>query len=82
MNDADLSLPDQVGAWRVSEADVVYDRETLYDYMNGGAEVYLSYDFRAVWSRVFNGPGDGEIVLDVYDMGFSPEAFGVFSTSV
>jgi len=82
VNDSGLSLPDQVGAWRVSEADAVYDRETLYDYMNGGAEVYLSYDFRRVTVRRFLGPDDGEIVLDVYEMGSSPEAFGVFSTSV
>jgi hypothetical protein len=82
VNDSGLSLPEQVGAWRVSEADAVYDRETLYDYMNGGAEVYLSYDFRRVTVRRFIGPNDGEIVLDVYEMGSSPEAFGVFSTSI
>ncbi len=82
VNDSGPSLPEQVGAWRVSEADAVYDRETLYDYMNGGAEVYLSYDFRRAWVRRFVGPNDDEIVLDVYDMGSSAEAFGVFSTSV
>ena len=82
VNDSGPSLPEQVGAWRVSEVDAVYDRETLYDYMNGGAEVYLSYDFRRAWVRRFVGPDDDEIVLDVYDMGSSAEAFGVFSTSV
>jgi len=82
VNDSGLSLPDQVGAWRVSEADAVYDRETLYDYMNGGAEVFLSYDFRDVRVRRFTGPNNEEIVLDVYDMGSAPEAFGVFSTSI
>ena len=82
VSDSGLSLPDQVGAWRVSEADALYDRETLYDYMNGGAEVYLSFDFRGVRVRRFVGPNNEEIVLDVYDMGSAPEAFGVFSTSI
>ena len=82
VNESGLSLPSQVGEWRVAEADAVYDRETLYDYMNGGAEVYLSYDFRRVWVRRFVGPDEEEIVLDIYDMGSSPEAFGIFSTSV
>ena len=50
--------------------------------MNGGAEVYLSYDFKRVRVRRYAGPDDGEIVLDVYDMGSSAEAFGVFSTSI
>lgn len=76
------SLPSEVGPWKMSEAESVYDRETLYDYMNGGAEVYLSYDFRRVWARRFIGPDQEEIVLDVYDMGSAPEAFGIFSTSV
>ena len=80
--DSDLALPEQVGALRVVEEDAVYDRETLYDYMNGGAEVYLSYDFRDVRVRRFVGPSGDEVVLDVYDMGSSAEAFGVFSTSV
>lgn len=82
VNGSGPPLPDQVGAWRVAEADATYDRETLYDYMNGGAEVYLSYDFRRVWVRRFTDPEGEEIVLDVYDMGSSPEAFGIFSTSV
>lgn len=82
VNESDLSLPEQVGALRVDGEDAVYDRETLYDYMNGGAEVYLSYDFRDVRVRRFLGPSGDEVVLDVYSMGSSPEAFGIFSTSV
>jgi len=82
VSDSEVTLPDQVGEWRVAEEDAVYDRETLYDYMNGGAEVYLSYDFRTVKVRRFAGPNDGEVVLDVYDMGSAPEAFGIFSTSI
>ncbi|MFC1661851.1 DUF6599 family protein, partial [Gemmatimonadota bacterium] len=82
VNEFGRSVPGQVGEWVASGEDAVYGRETLYDYMNGGAEVYLSYDFREVWVRRFVGPDDEEIALDIYDMGSSPEAFGVFSTSI
>lgn len=82
VRDSGPSLPAEVGEWRASGSDEVFDRETLYDYMNGGAEVYLSYDFRRVTVRRYFGPNDEEVVLDVYDMGSSPEAFGIFSTSV
>lgn len=82
VSDTAVSVPEQIGEWRQAEGATVYDRETLYDYMNGGAEVYLSYDFRRVWSHRFVGPDDGEILLDVYEMGSAPEAFGVFSTSI
>jgi hypothetical protein len=82
VSDFGQSIPVQFGEWVMSGDDAVYDRETLYDYMNGGAEVYLSYDFRDVWVRRFVGPNGDEIALDVYDMGSAPEAFGVYSTSV
>jgi hypothetical protein len=82
VNEFGLLVPGQVGEWVGTGEDAVYDRETLYDYMNGGAEVYLSYDFRGAWVRRYTGPGNGEIVLDIYDMGSSQEAFGMFTTSI
>ena len=82
VNACELSLPTSMGEWRASEEDETYDRATLYDYMNGGAEVYLSFDYRRVCVRKFVGPGENEIALDIYDMGSSAEAFGVFSVSI
>lgn len=73
------SIPDSVLDWEVSEEGVSYDRETLYGYMNGGAEVYLAFDFQQVFVQRYGQGGDDEIVLDIYDMGSSQEAFGVFS---
>lgn len=72
-------IPDSVLDWKVSEEGISYDRETLYGYMNGGAEVYLAFDFQQVLVRRYSRGGDDEIVLDIYDMGSPQEAFGVFS---
>lgn len=82
VNECGLSLPNEIGEWRAVEEDVSYDRSTLYDYMDGGAEVYLSFDYRRVCVRTFVGPDENEIGLDVYDMGSSAEAFGVFAVSI
>ena len=74
------SLPDQVLDWQAEAEDsIVYDRETLYDYMDGGAEVYLAFDFQQVFVRKFKRSGEDETILDIYDMGSPAEAFGVFS---
>ncbi|MCP4723941.1 MAG: hypothetical protein GY863_02835 [bacterium] len=73
------SLPDEIDGWSKSDEDARYDRETLYSYMNGGAELYLAFDFREVFVRRFSDPEDNEIVLDIYDMGSSAEAFGIFT---
>jgi Family of unknown function (DUF6599) len=72
-------VPKQVLDWKASGEDAVYDRKTLYDYMDGGAEVYLAFDFRRVFVRKYADPAENEIVLDVYDMGSPAEAFGMFS---
>ncbi len=72
-------IPKQVLDWKASGQDAVYDRKTLYDYMDGGAEVYLAFDFRQVFVRKYADAANNEIVLDVYDMGSPAEAFGMFS---
>jgi hypothetical protein len=74
-------LPDAVGAWRSGGDDKQFNPENLFDYINGGAELYLSYGFTEVLSRTYESPGQPEIIVDVFDMGSSENAFGVFSHS-
>jgi hypothetical protein len=59
--------------------DATYDRKTIFDYIDGGAEVYLAYDMRGCLSRRYAAPGEPAVVLDLFDMGTSADAFGVFT---
>lgn len=79
VKDFGLKIPKQVLDWKASGQDAVYDRKTLYDYMDGGAEVYLAFDFREVFVRKYADAAGNEIALDIYDMGTPAEAFGMFS---
>ena len=79
MKDFGPKIPKQVMDWKASGQDAVYNRKNLYDYMDGGAEVYLAFDFREVFVRKFADAAADEIVLDIYDMGSPAEAFGMFS---
>jgi hypothetical protein len=46
-----------------------YDRTTLYDYVDGGADRYLKRGFRGlVTGRYANRAGD-EVTVDAYDLG-------------
>ncbi len=74
-------LPDGIQGWRASGQDKTYDRENLFDYINGGAELYLSYGFRRLTSRTYTRNDQPDIIVDVFDMGASENAFGVFSQS-
>lgn len=75
-------LPTEIHGWKSEGPDGVYDSETLYEYINGGAEVYRSFNVRTVLARRYVKDGAAEIVADVYDMGSSEDAFGAYHHDV
>jgi hypothetical protein len=58
-----------------------YDRGALFDYINGGAEVYLDLGFIKVGALDYMVPFEEEtyFTLDIYDMGELVNAFGIYS---
>ena len=72
-------LPDRIEGWAIHEEDKVYGRDNLYDYIDGGAELYLSYAFQKVINRIYTAPDQPDILVDIFDMGSSRNAYGVFS---
>jgi len=75
----DKLLPDSIEGWKPSDKDRYYNPETLYNYINGGAELYISYGFKEVLSRIYSKPGQPDIIVDIFDMIEANNAFGVFS---
>ena len=74
-----LLLPDTVQGWKVTAKDQIYNRDNLYDYIDGGAELYLTYGFKKVINRIYVKSGQPDMVVDIFDMGNSQNAYGVFS---
>lgn len=72
-------VPRQVGGFAAEGPDAAFDRKTIFDYIDGGAEVYLAYDMRGCLSRRYVAPGEPAVVLDLFDMGTSADAFGAFT---
>jgi len=73
------ALPSQIGIWTAEPKDRIYDRETIFSYINGAGEVYRAYNMRSCLSRRYTSPNGPAIVLDIFDMGTSEDAFGVFT---
>jgi hypothetical protein len=73
-------LPPSLEGWQKAEVCEVYTPDDLHRYINGGAELYISYRFETLISQPYV-RDDDEIRLDVFDMGSSASAFGVFSHS-
>jgi hypothetical protein len=74
-------LPNKINQWSIAEQDQFYNSENLYEYINGGAELFLSYGFKHMITRIYTTPDQPEIIVDVFDMGNSYNAYGVFSYS-
>lgn len=79
LNSLAVAVPRQVAGFAAEGPDATYDRKTIYDYIDGGAEVYLAYDMRGCLSRRYVAPGEPAVVLDLFDMGNSADAFGAFT---
>jgi hypothetical protein len=72
-------LPKQLRDWTAEPKDRLFDEKTIYSYIDGGAELYKAYNMLQCLSRrytIANGPS---IILDIFDMGTSKDAFGVFT---
>ncbi|MBM3242877.1 hypothetical protein FJZ31_41990 [Candidatus Poribacteria bacterium] len=57
-----------------------YKGDGLYDFLNGGAELYFAYDIIAAASAEYKAGQNSIIEVAIYDMGISANAFGMYST--
>jgi hypothetical protein len=72
-------LPEAIGHWRRQGPDEVYDRRSIFKYMDGAGEVYLSFAFARMLVRRFAGRGGQQITAELYDMTRPEDAFGIFA---
>ena len=56
-----------------------YDAENLYQYIDGGADIYLLYDFKTLLHQDFKSAA-AEVTVDIYQMGNPEDAFGIYSS--
>jgi len=60
------------------DASTFYKPDSLYQYIDGGADIYLLYDFQTLLHQDFKS-GDAELTADIYDMGKPEDAFGMYA---
>lgn len=75
-----IPLSSELTGFKITEKPEYYNRENLWDYMNGGAPGYLAYGFKEmVTFGIMNMKNRLEFVIDIYDMGDGLNAFGIYS---
>ena len=67
--------------WTLIHGPQTYNKKTLFEHINGQAELYLKYGFRQSVFAIYQDrkKAQNQIEVDIYDMGNVVQAFGVFS---
>lgn len=76
-----LDLPSDVGTWTRPDTAQTFDERTIFNYMNGGAELYVGYRFSSldVYEYAAQDPDQDDIVVELYWMDSPDDAFGLLS---
>jgi hypothetical protein len=75
----EVSLPTEAAGWKWDGKETKYNSRTLFKYIDGAAELYLAYGFQNLTVRRFEKSNQPSIILELYQMASSEDAYGVFS---
>lgn len=77
-----LKFLPQVPGWFFSQEPEFYHPENLFEYINGASEAYLAYDFQGLIVGFYQREKDPEpvITVEIYDMGETIKAYGIYSS--
>lgn len=75
------SEADLPGGWKVADTVRVFTGRQLYEYINGGADLFLEYGFVKVAACEYLTPGGKTVFINLYRMSDPDAAFGIFSAT-
>ena len=76
----ETQLPEQFMSYHATDR-LNYTGKELYDYIDGGAELYLSYGLVSMTGCKYNGDSLPQVTVEIYEMNDSKNAFGVYTQS-
>ena len=69
----------QVAGWKQSEEIQTFLPKTLFEYINGGADLYLTYDFQELKVAEYSNGKKASVTVEVYRHRTPTYAFGIYS---
>ena len=74
----DMLFP-EIEGWKRSGSVQVFTSENLFDYIDGAAELYLSYDFHQLQMAEYHDQEETIIAVEIYRHKTPLHAFGIYS---
>jgi len=72
-------LPKTAGLWTRPESPKIITAKNIFEYMDGAGELYLAYRFDHLESYEYQAEAQKEILVELYFMESSDDAFGLLS---
>jgi hypothetical protein len=72
-------LKGELKNWKISDSVKVYKGDELYNYIDGGAEVFMEYGFKQVASASYLDKNNNQLQVEVYEMSDSAAACGAYT---
>lgn len=69
----------EVPGWKRSAEVQIFSPKTLYEYIDGAADLYLTYDFEALKVAEYQNEKKSSVTVDVYFHKTPIQAFGIYS---
>ncbi|UCE21796.1 MAG: hypothetical protein JSV46_06175 [Candidatus Aminicenantes bacterium] len=69
----------EAGEWERDDSPQEYRGDSLYEYINGGAEIYHDYGFKQVVVQDFKNKSGKSISIEIFEMEDSESAFGIYT---
>lgn len=80
---ADLSklLPaaGEISGWKTDGEPLFYTQDDLWEYIDGAADNFLSFDFRRVIAQDYVSAGDRGLKVEIYELGSPLMAYGIYA---
>ena len=73
------SIPQTVSGWTLSGPAKRVTPKAIFDYMDGAGELYLGYRFKYLDVYEYLKPGESDMLVELYWMESSDDAFGLLS---
>jgi hypothetical protein len=73
-------LKGTLAGMKVKDKVVLYDEQGLFNYIDGGAPLYIKHHFRRLGAAELGSDSSGELTCDVYDMNGPANAAAVFAS--
>jgi hypothetical protein len=69
----------EMSGWKRDGKTQVFSPQTLYEYINGAADLYLAYEFQDLQVAEYRGEKKAGVTVEVYRHKDPTQAFGIYS---